>query len=46
VDSRKNDIVVDIDMPKELPVTPEELALVETYLRDIIAEMVKAEATR
>lgn len=46
MDSRKIDMLVTLDMPNELPVTPDELALVETYLRDIIAEMLKDEAAR
>ncbi|WP_322314552.1 hypothetical protein [Parvibaculum sp.] len=46
MDSRKFDMLVTLDMPDELPVTSDELALVETYLRDIIAEMLKEEAAR
>lgn len=41
-DNRELDVVV--DMPETLPVTSEELALIETYMRDIVAELVKLEA--
>ena len=33
-----------VDMPDILPVTPDELALIETYMRDIILEIVRLEA--
>lgn len=35
---------VEIDMPETLPVTPDELALYETYMRDLVVEMVNLEA--
>jgi hypothetical protein len=29
------------DMPEEIPITSEELSLIETYLRDIVVELEK-----
>jgi len=39
-----NPMNVIVDMPDILPVTPDELALIETYMRDIILEIVRLEA--
>tara|TARA_R110000868_G_C10945662_1_gene767416 strand:- start:1651 stop:1779 length:129 start_codon:yes stop_codon:yes gene_type:complete len=33
-----------VDMPERLPVTSDELALIETYMRDIIFEIIRLEA--
>lgn len=42
--SRNAEFDVDLDMPQNPPVTDEELAILETYLRDIIAQILRDEA--
>ena len=41
-DNSQLDVV--IDMPETLPVTSDELALIETYMRDVVSEMANLEA--
>ena len=33
-----------VDMPERLPIVPDEFALNETYMRDIIIEMIRPKA--
>ncbi len=46
MDSRNLILDVELDMPETLPVTSEELALIETYMRDIVNEITKFESER
>ena len=41
--SRNNEFDVELDMPQNPPVTDEELAILETYLSDIIAQILRDE---
>ena len=42
--SKHEEFDVEIDMPQTPPVTDEELAILETYLSDIIARILRDEA--
>ena len=44
MNNAEDEFDVELDMPQTLPVTDEELAILETYLSDIIAEILKDEA--
>jgi len=44
VDSRNLTLDVELDMPETLEITSDELALIETYMRDIVAEIARIEA--
>lgn len=46
MDSRNLILDVELDMPETLRVTSEELALIETYMRDIVNEITKFESER
>ena len=46
MDSRNLILDVELDMIETLPVTSEELALIETYMRDIVNEITKFESER
>lgn len=41
MDSRNLMLDVELDMPETLPVISEELALIETFMRDIVNEITK-----
>ena len=44
LNSRKDEFEIEVEMPQNLRVTDEELAILETYLGDIIAQILRDKA--